>query len=523
MATAAILRAGSASAAESPVSSSIQQVTVYLSGALVGRTAPVSVDAGTSELVFDGLSPHIDPQSIMARGRGTFTILSVDFRQEYLGPDRKPREIKLLEDSLDALNLSMGRLANRQSVLNDEQSMLLANKSVGGSQTGVTAAELARVADYLRSRLGDIREKLLTASVEEKELKERIEKVKGQLAALNARSSGPAGRVTVRVTAEKKATGTLELSYIVRQASWKPYYDIRSDGNGPVQLSYRARVTQQSGEDWDKVKLVLSTGNPALPGTRPELYPWYLDILQPVLLKGNKGVYSQDITAVPRAEAMDEVMAGEAASYVSVEQSRLNTEFAIQIPFSVPSDGQGHAVTIRQHDVPATYSFAVAPKLEESAFMLAALTGWSDMGLLPGPASVYFEGSYTGKSMLNPSTSDDTLRFSFGRDRRIVVKREAVREFTSARIFGSQRQKEFAFDITVKNSRGDTVRILVEDQVPVSRNKDIEVKPDELDGGILDPATGRVTWMIELAPGATAKRRIAFTVKYPKDKPVGGL
>ena len=104
-----------------------------------------------------------------------------------------------------------------------------------------------------------------------------------------------------------------------------------------------------------------------------------------------------------------------------------------------------------------------------------------------------------------------------------VCSFEAVREFTSARIFGSQRHKEFAFDITVKNTRSDTIRILVEDQVPVSRNKDIEVKPGDLDGGILDPATGRVSWMIELAPGAMAKKRIAFTVKYPKDKPVSGL
>jgi uncharacterized protein (TIGR02231 family) len=180
-------------------------------------------------------------------------------------------------------------------------------------------------------------------------------------------------------------------------------------------------------------------------------------------------------------------------------------------------------VTIQNHDLPATYLYAAAPKLEQSVFLLAALTGWQDLGLLPGPAQVYLEGAFTGRSVFDPFVTADTLRFSLGRDPRIVVERKAVKEFTSKKLLGGQQVKTLHFDLVVKNTRSRPVEVVLEDQVPLSKNRDIEVKIEELSGGAQEAETGKVTWKLSLAAGATEKRRLAFSVKYPKDRDVGGL
>src|SRR5262249_61637528 len=47
-------------------------------------------------------------------------------------------------------------------------------------------------------------------------------------------------------------------------------------------VSYLAEVTQQTGEDWPAVELVLSTTRRGLHEVLPELDPWYIGRAQPV-------------------------------------------------------------------------------------------------------------------------------------------------------------------------------------------------------------------------------------------------
>ena len=179
----------------------VKDVKVYLSGAMVSRTGKSAIDAGTTKIVFENLSSTINPQSISVSGKGDFTILSVVHQLNYLDSEKKTPEIKLLEDSLEALNYKMSQLQNRKSVLNEEQNMLLANKSVGGANTGVNAAELKNVSEFLRIRLTDIKDKLLAESTNEKKLKEKTDKVQQQLNTLNAKRNIPTSTIEVSVSA----------------------------------------------------------------------------------------------------------------------------------------------------------------------------------------------------------------------------------------------------------------------------------------------------------------------------------
>ena len=66
----------------------------------------------------------------------------------------------------------------------------------------------------------------------------------------------------IQLTCQKSGTYNYEVSYSVNDAGWTPYYDIRSNKiDSPINLTYKAKVYQNSNEYWENVNLSLSTGN----------------------------------------------------------------------------------------------------------------------------------------------------------------------------------------------------------------------------------------------------------------------
>ena len=174
--------------------------------------------------------------------------------------------------------------------------------------------------------------------------------------------------------------------------------------------------------------------------------------------------------------------------------------------------------------MPAEYTYFAVPKLDKDVFLAARSTGWEELNLLPGEANVYFEGSFIGAIFLNTAVTEDTMDISLGRDKRIIVEREKNKDVTGGSgIFGGNKTRQFSYTISIKNVRKESVKLILEEQIPVSRQKDIDVKVIDLSGGELNSETGKVTWRIDLQPSSTVKKTISFSVKYPKDKTIGNL
>ncbi len=214
----------------------------------------------------------------------------------------------------------------------------------------------------------------------------------------------------MHISADAAGSAELDAQYIVNNAGWTALYDLRArDTKSPVELSYKANVYQHTGEDWKDVKLTLSTSNPALGGLKPELSTWYLNFAQPVI----NGYYSvapsarEEVSAVKDiSDALSDKVAGlevergradtSSAIEVHTVQTALHAEFVIDQPYSVSSSAKPTLVDIRQHSLPAEFIYSVAPKLDNDAFLMARVTGWEAFDLLPGEASVFFEGTFCG-------------------------------------------------------------------------------------------------------------------------------
>jgi uncharacterized protein (TIGR02231 family) len=498
-----------------------KEVTIYLDRAMVTRSGSATIQPGRSTIIFEGLSSQIIPQSVSVTGRGDFTILSVNTQLNYLNPEAKSKQFLMLEDNLEIAKMEFEKIKNRREAFQDELAMVNANKEVRGENVGLKAEDLQKVADFFRVRITDIKNNISELVVREKKAKEKVDMIARQIGDLNQKRNIPTSRILVNVDSKSRQAANFELNYIATGAGWEPFYNIRFiAANQPLNLEYKGNVYQSTGESWENTNLTLSTGRPSEGGNKPELYTWFLNYIQPYMNQ-TRVLKSSEIQSAPMQE--DAASAGYTSDFTTVIENMLNTSFEIKIPYTIPSDGKKYLVDIQSHKINATYNYAAVPKLDRDVFLTAKVVDWNNLNLLPGPAHVYTEGTFTGETFINPATTDDTLTVSLGRDKRINVSREQLKDVTGSQFIGSNKVLTRKYEITLKNNKKEAVEVWVEDQVPVSKQKDIDVKVNDYSGAEYNPDTGKLLWKLNIPPGATVKKTFEFTVKYPKDKFVPGL
>lgn len=518
-------------AVEKPVSSNISDVTVFLSGAQITRSAKINLNAGVTTLKIENLPQNINAESIQVSGKGNFTILSVLHQINYLKSQTKTPEILKMESTLETLRDDVTQKNDLISVYKEEQSLLLANKSIGGSQTGVSIEDLKAITEYYRVRLTEIKSEIFKLNKEIIKSNIKIAKVQNQLNLSNSARSIPTSEILVNVSAKTVTNGALEVKYLVANASWTPLYDVRvTDISKPVDLTYKANVKQATGEDWSKVKLTLSTGNPYQSATKPTLNTWFLNFYSPYSTR-NEGAYGRSYNmkkekaGAPKAMvAMDEEYAMPSASsianFTQVSEATTTIEFKISMPYDVPADNKEYAVQIQNHSLPAIYEYHCVPKIDKDAFLMARVTAWESLNMMSGNMNLYFEGTYVGKSYINVQQAKDTIDLSLGRDKNIVVTRTNLEDFSKTKTIGSNTEVTKGWEIKVRNNKSKAISLIIEDQIPISSNKDIKVEYEDISDAEYNKTTGKLKWAMNLASGESNKFKLVYSVKYPKDQTV---
>ncbi len=516
---------------DKPVDSKITDVTVFLNKAQITREVKTRVDAGKTNIILAGLTSQLDQQSIQVKGNGNFIILGIAHQQNYLNELNMPRSLKLLKDSIDYLQRQIILEQSQKEILNKEEQMLLSNQKIGGANQNLTVAELRAMADFYRARLSDIVSSRMKQDEKVNRINERLIRLQRQSAEENDLYSRNTSEIIIRISAEEITNVELDVNYLVANAGWIPVYDLRAKNTkSPVQLSYKANVFQNSGEEWRNVKLKLSTANPNLGGLKPELYSWFLNFEYPRYKDKSNWAATGAVHRAPPVAGEEALKAAEledkveeapmksVADYTTSIQTALNTEFVIQLPYTVSSANKPTLVDIRYHVMKAGYQYAVAPKLDQDSFLLARATGWEEFNLLPGEANIFFEGTFVAKTFIDPNNVNDTLNISLGRDKRVVVTREKLKDFTSKKFIGTNKRESYAYEISVRNTKSEAIKITIEDQIPISQNSQIEVTVTDVGGAKHNKNTGKLIWELNLAPNETKKVAFKFEVKYPKDQ-----
>lgn len=276
LALAIIVSSFAYSETQKVVESTIKHVTVYQVGAQITRKSDVRIEKGITEFHFNGLPEAINPESIQASADVGVTILSVTHSIDYLNKQKVTHEVLNLEKRREEINDSIAIVKNLQKVYAQERDMVIANRTIGGEK-GTNAVDLEKLAVFFRNRLSEIESMLHLQTLKIRKLQREMVSVSQQLLELNAQIDKPTSLVKVKVSSPVAKSTKMELRYFIADAGWKPNYDIRiEDVNSPLGLFYKAKVNQNTGEDWNDVLLTLSSGDPSISNYKPELDTYYL-------------------------------------------------------------------------------------------------------------------------------------------------------------------------------------------------------------------------------------------------------
>ncbi|EAZ81860.2 DUF4139 domain-containing protein [Algoriphagus machipongonensis] len=591
---------------ETKFTSKIQEVTVFLNGAQVFETSSGQILAGESFILIKGLSPYLDEKSIQVKGKGNFVIQAVNKRLDYLSEQKVNEEVSSLENQIKEIEKKEEESKVRLDVLVQQEKLLNANQSIGGSQSGLNMTQLKQAMDFYETELTKIKTEVnqLVSKLEESEQEKK--KLKNQIRTIQESGNKSTSEVRIRVKATAAGPASFELNYLVANAGWYPKYDVRvKDVNSPLKLNYKAEVHQNTGVDWNDVKLRFSNGNPNESGQVPTIDKWELNFARftsfsksgiafnsvsgrvfaedneplpgaTVLVNGStigtatdiEGFYSLslpksatslifsfigyqqktvpinsssiNVVLDPSNQALNEVVtldysknSGRAIQNMSrkeampappiqtiVQENQTTVEIEVAEPYSIKSNGEKTMVDLKAYDIPANYFYSAIPKVDNDVFLVAEISYWSQYSLLEGESNLYFEDGFVGRSILNASSIQDTLKISMGRDKSIVIQRDKNEEFSKKRAIGSNITERREYKITVKNNKSQPISISIEDQIPVSVNSEISVEAIDLSGGKLDELTGIVTWDLSIPAGSQQELILQYEVKYPKREKV---
>jgi len=259
----------------------INEVTVFLRGAQVTRTGEIKLLPGRQVLLLKSLSPYIDSRSIQVKSTGDFTILSVNHNLNYLDELDNDKKVDSLITITKTIEGEIDMHQSRLNVLSEKLSLLNANKKLGNESSHISINDLKQAVDFYDQVLMEIKGEELKLKDAIQENRKELEWHRHQIGELQGAKRKPTGQIRISVEVNKNTTAKLSVNYLVDNAGWNPKYDLRvKDVESPLQLTYKADLYQNTGVNWENVKLKFSNGNPNQSGVAPRLHTWYLNYLR---------------------------------------------------------------------------------------------------------------------------------------------------------------------------------------------------------------------------------------------------
>lgn len=260
------------------LSSKIETVTVYYDGALVNRVANSHLQSGTTDITLKGITKYADVSNLQVKGEGDFSILKVNPVPNYLREKESKNDMDELQKRNKTIEQKIKDLETDKTVYTAERDLVRANQNIKGDAAVLSVQQLKDMADFFRLRLTEIESKILGIDRDITKLADEKKRNEDQLKSLANYKDDMTYDVVVTVMAKAATDAKISLTYFTDKAGWFASYDLKvANVNDPIKLNLRANVMQNSGEDWNNVKLTLSTGTPSISNDKPLMEPWFLN------------------------------------------------------------------------------------------------------------------------------------------------------------------------------------------------------------------------------------------------------
>ncbi len=506
----------------------ITEVILYSGSATIVRTVPVA--AGASKVDIPGLSAAFDKASLRVEASAGIAIGEIVMRDLAESESSNPVE-QALEAKLLALQDQAAQLAGEAKAAELVKAYLEKLGSGNDKASGVQDAKnLAGMIDTIGKGANEALTKLHRISLQQRELAKKIDLLARDLNRLNTETRD---RRHLGISLRAPQAGTIQVSYQIKNAGWRPTY--RADLNsqtGQVELTRLATISQKTREDWQNVRLRLSTGEPRTTPVGPTPNSWLLSYA-PEQPRPTQVVYASappppPVSSAPALAQKVSVSAAREASYNAPTFDSHNTfatEFEVPGAVNLPADGREISVTLARQSLPGKLTVRISPRKERAGYVVVEAA--RPEGVWPsGNLQLFRDNSYTGATHWSPGEGEQ-MSLPFGRDHLVRVRLDPVKgNQASSGLFDSRRERKYADVISISNEHRTPIGIELLEASPVSTHEAVRVKTvlePKPDSETWQEQRGVVVWRKTLAAKENAKFRVEYTIDYPKDGSISGL
>ncbi len=547
----------------------ITNVVVYGDRAKVTRTAVVEIPAGKSTIAFTEISPDMLPNSLRAEGHADVEVKfgAVSQKKIFLAGPSSPRLVELylkyepLLDQKAMIGAERFALRSKRSFISGLGQQAAQSVNEEFKRNDLKPEQWEAAANSIEKANLDINKAELALDVKERDLDREIEKARSELmqfGSIGARNYA----VMVPLETASATKLTIELSYQVRNATWFPLYDARLDtkGENPLQIVQYGVVQQKTGEDWRNVTLSLSTARPQQSAVLPILRPIWIDaelvsdLAVPPQPTGTadplaewrqkaeaRRLSLESETAPPESEETEAAPVPMVTPIRPVDGYRAQltpaiietggyvSEYKIQGPANVLSDGSETKLMIGNFDAQSELQVHVKPQQSTNAYLVAQMKLKGDAPILPGTVNLFRDGAFIGPGNIPLLRPDEEYDLSFGLDDQVLVKHNTLKDENKEEgMISKDNVIERQYVTEIENLHNEPVKVVVMEMVPTSKNEkvSIDVRKDFTGAGYamdVKNIKGLMQWKFDMPAKSKKELKLGWRVIWPKDHRLKGL
>lgn len=486
----------------------ISKVTLYRDQALVTREISVKASPNEREILVGQLPDQVLVESVFAEGLGSVEVRGVRVGRRVAGQEVNA-EVKELTSRAQEIDRQLSEL--KQKLTSNRKQMEYVDRLMNFTAVS-TSSDLARgvldaqsltsVSEFSLEKQKGLSEANYQVEQEIQTLSAEQTSVQQQLGMLKSDDS-PVFEATVVVASDKD--GVFELSYLVSNCSWEPSYTILGSlGSDQFDVRYNALIKQMSGETWNNVRLTLSTASPSINAAGPSLTPFRISIAaQESSQKSGKPVSTNAMApgaqSIPQKQRevadqftiglRDNELANRDLALNQVANDHQNYElladaaqlkslaadagaeissqtYDIAKPVRLASRREHHNVLISQSKLKGELYHVATPLLSSFAFREAQMKNTRAEGYLGGPATVYLDNKFVGRTDLPTVASGQLMIVGFGADQQVRTRRELTSKFEEVQ--GGNRKMSFKYRLVVANFKSTPIKLRLIDRLPLA-------------------------------------------------------
>jgi len=555
--------------------SKIAKVTVYPNSALVTREIEVPDGDGLVELVITPMPDQIVPSTMYSEGAIGIRVLTTRFRTRQVLEDTSAERRKL-DAEMEKLMVEGAKISSDMGSI-QKNTELLAKLEGVTQKEGRTGDEVIALAKYVMEQRGEKAKDMVACNEQKRQNDIKIEFCKRKMGELGRGSGREERDAVIVVDREAGKGGIVRLNYLVSAVTWRPEYKLRAGKwNEKVEVDYLANLKQHSGEDWSQVKLMLSTAQPMLNASPPDLA-----VLEPILMargrpggppmptekmpapepfaqvpgnapvelqkkitqlrdqaQGNysKGGQKEVMDAIKQLndasaweqnldlmKSRDAILAENKMRKSAVALARNDgpsVTFHLPNKLTVPSRNDEQIIEVAKLNLDPKYYFKAVPVLNRHVYRLADLVNKSEHVLLPGEATMYQGTDFVGRMPMPLVAVGEEFTAGFGVDTQLQIQRQLMDKTKTTQ--GGNQVLRYEYRILVSSFKSQPVKLQVWDRLPKGETESVNVSlvktsPELSKDGIYlreSHPNNLLRWDLEVEPSRNGEKALPITYEF---------